>query len=263
MNDRAPLLVERHGAVETILINDAPWNRMSAAFIDALQAEIERIADDDSVRAVVIRGAGDEHFSVGMDLKQLEAGLAAAGGLDAFFDQRLAVLERIERLGKPVIAVLCGYCLGGGLELPLACHFRLAAAEGTKLGLPELDLGTVPAWGGSARLVRVVGRAHALDMILRSRMVDGTEAHRIGLITEVWPKAELFDRAQALATQLAERPALAVRQMLQCLVEHDTTPLADGLEAERRSVKATYRTPDMLEGMRAFAEKRKPRFNGG
>jgi enoyl-CoA hydratase len=257
----SPLLIERDGAVETLVINDAPRNRMGLAFMDALEAEVERLADDAGVRAVVIRGAGEENFSVGMDLKQLPEGIARAGSLEAVLDQRLRLLAAIESLPKPVIAVLYGYCLGGGLELPLACHFRLAAAEGAKIGLPELDLGTVPAWGGSARLTRCVGRDHALDMILRAKKISGPEALRIGLVSEVWPLAELFQRAHDLAGELAAMPATAVRGMLRCVVSAGEKPLAEAIAEERRAVLATMGTPDQAEGMRAFLEKRKPRFN--
>lgn len=257
----APLLVERDGAVETLVINDAPRNRMSLDFMDALEAEVERLAHDASVRAVVIRGAGEENFSVGMDLKQLPEGIARMGSAEAIFDQRLRVLAAIENLPKPAIAVLYGYCLGGGLELPLACHFRLAAAEGARIGLPELDLGTVPAWGGSARLTRCVGRDHALDMMLRAKKISGPEALRIGLVNEVWPIGELFERARDLARELAEMPAIAVREMLRCVVETGEKPLAEGIAAERRAVLATMGTPDQREGIQAFLEKRKPRFN--
>jgi enoyl-CoA hydratase len=256
-----PLLVERDGAVETLVINDAPRNRMSLAFMDALETEVERIAKDSGVRAIVIRGAGAENFSVGMDLKQLPAGVARMGSIDAVFDQRLRVLRAIEELPKPVVAVLYGYCLGGGLELPLACHFRFAAAEGARIGLPELDLGTVPAWGGSARLTRCVGRNHALDMILRAKKISGPEALRIGLVNEVWPIGELFERAHALALELAAMPAVAVREMLRCIVGAGDKSLDEGIAAERRAVVATMGTPDQREGIQAFLEKRKPRFN--
>jgi enoyl-CoA hydratase/carnithine racemase len=255
------LLVERDGAVETLVINDAPRNRMSLEFMDALEVEVERLAHDSSVRVVVIRGAGEKNFSVGMDLKQLPQGLARKGSPGALFDQRLRVLSAIENLPKPVIAVLYGYCLGGGLELPLACHFRLVAAEGARIGLPELELGTVPAWGGSARLTRCVGRNHALDMILRARKVSGPEALRIGLVNEVWPIAELFQRARDLALELAAMPAIAVGEMLRCIVGAGEKSLAESLAEERRAVLATMGTPDQREGIQAFLEKRKPRFN--
>jgi enoyl-CoA hydratase len=256
-----PLLVERNGAVETIVINDPPRNRLSLEFMDALEVEVARVGADRSVRALVIRGAGEENFSVGMDLKQLPQGVARMGSLEAVLDQRLRVLSAIESLPKPVIAVLYGYCLGGGLELPLACHFRLAAAEGAKIGLPELDLGTVPAWGGSARLSRCVGRDHALDMILRAKKISGPEALRIGLVTEVWPLAELFQRAQELASELAEKPAAAVAGMLRCVVGAGEKSLAEAIAEERRAVLSTMGTADQREGMEAFLEKRRPRFN--
>jgi enoyl-CoA hydratase len=159
--------------------------------------------------------------------------------------------------------VLYGYCLGGGLELPLACHFRLAAAEGARIGLPELDLGTVPAWGGSARLARYVGRNRALDLILRAKKISGPEAHAIGLVHEVWPLAELFDRARDLAHELAAMPAVAVREMLGAIVGAEDRTLAENIARERAAVMATLGTPDQREGMMAFLEKRKPRFNQG
>lgn len=256
-----PLRVERDGPVETLVINDAPRNRMSLELMDALEAEVARLETDASVRAVVIRGAGEENFSVGMDLKQLPEGARRKGSVEALFDQRLRVLDAIENLPKPVIAVLYGYCLGGGLELPLACHFRLAAAEGARIGLPELDLGTVPAWGGSARLTRCVGRNHALDMILRAKKISGPEALQIGLVTEVWPIEALFERAHALAGELASMPALAVREMLRCIVGAGERSLAESIADERRAVLATMGTADQREGIQAFLEKRKPRFN--
>ena len=261
MRGEPPLLVRRDGAVETFTINDPPRNRMSLEFMDALETEVTRVAHDPGVRALVIRGSGDEHFSVGMDLKQLPEGVARMGSAEAVFDQRLRVLNAIEKLPKPVIALLYGYCLGGGLELPLACHFRFAAAEGARIGLPELDLGSVPAWGGTARLTRCVGRDRALDMILRAKKISGPEALRIGLVSEVWPIDELFQRARDLALELAEMPAVAVAGVLDCVVGAGERPLAEGIAAERRAVVSTMGTPDQREGIQAFLQKRRPRFN--
>ena len=207
-----PLLVERDGAVETLVINDAPRNRMSLEFMDALEAEVERLAHDSSVRAVVIRGAGEENFSVGMDLKQLPQGIARMGSPGALFDQRLEILERDrESRRSPSSPFSTAIASEAGSSCPLACHFRLAAAEGARIGLPELDLGTVPAWGGSARLTRCVGRNHALDMILRAKKISGPEALRIGLVNEVWPIDELF-RARAGSCARAGRHARARRR---------------------------------------------------
>ncbi len=257
----APLLTETRGAVMIITINDAPWNRMSAAFMDELETLVADIAKNDDIRAVVLTGAGDKNFSVGMNLKEIGTAVQAKGGQDAFFDQRWNVVSAIENMDKPWIATFFGNCLGGGLELPLGCHFRLAAEEGCQIGLPEMDLGAVPAWGGSARLPRVVGRTHAIDMILRGKKISGPEAYRIGLANEVWPLADLKDRAIALAEELAAQPRLAVQAMLGALMSSPTKTLEESLADERAAVHLTSGTPDAQEGIMAFLEKRKPVFN--
>lgn len=259
--ENVPLLLERDDRVAIVTINDAPMNRMSLEFMDALEELVPKLGADRDVGSVVITGAGGANFSVGMDLKQLPEGIKRKGSAEAVFDQRLRVLSAIENLGKPVVAVLYGYCLGGGLELPLACHFRLAAAEDAKIGLPEMDLGTVPAWGGSARLTQCVGRDHALDMILRAKKISGPEALRIGLVHEVWPNDKLQDRARALAHELSAMPALAMSALLECVIGAGQAALAEGIAAERKAVLATMGTPDQQEGIRAFLEKRAPVFN--
>ncbi|MEP4148422.1 MAG: enoyl-CoA hydratase/isomerase family protein [Halioglobus sp.] len=256
-----PLLFKQEGAVAVISVNDAPLNRMTLDFVNQLEEIVTRIADDRDIRAAVITAEGLDNFSVGMNLFQLFDGIKAAGGPDSFFDQRLRLIAAIENMGKPWIATLFGYCLGAGLELPLGCHFRLAAAEGVQIGLPEMDLGTVPAWGGSARLSKCVGRDHAMDMILRGKKVTGVEALRIGLVHEVWPLEELKDRAMQLAHELAAQPALAVAGVMNVIVGSEDRPLQDLLQAERDAVHATFNTADQLEGMTAFMEKRKPVFN--
>jgi enoyl-CoA hydratase/carnithine racemase len=255
------LLIERQGRVVTLTNNDAPRNRMTLDFMDELEKAIGKISKDGSIGAVVIRGAGDENFSVGMNLKQFGEGVERKGSFQGILDQRLRVIKAIENMPKPAIATLYGYCLGGGLELPLGCHFRLAAEEGAKIGLPEMDLGTVPAWGGSARLTRCVGRDHALDMILRAKMISGPEAYRIGLVQEVWPNHELQQRAQDMAQQLAAQPSAAVAGVLAAVVGAGEHSLEDGIAAERRAVEATWGTADQQEGMRAFIEKRPPVFH--
>ena len=256
-----PLLVERRGAVTIVSINDAPFNRMTLEFMDKLEATVDALTTDDAVRAVVFTSEGNDNFSVGMNLKQLRDGIAAKGSIDGVFDQRWRVLEKIERMGKPSVVTLFGYCLGGGLELPLACHFRLAAHEGAQIGLPEMDLGTVPAWGGLARLPRCVGRDHALNMILRGKKVSGPEALRIGLVNEVWPLSELKDKAISLAEELASMPRLAVKSVLDAVIGYEAKSLQESLSDERKAVHANARTADAREGMMAFIEKRKPVFN--
>ena len=185
------LLVEHLGAVAKLTLNDPPFNRMSLNFMDELEQQVIEISSNAEIRAVLLTSAGEENFSVGMNLKQLPEGIERMGSAAAVFEQRLRVIRSIETMGKPWVTTLFGYCLGGGLEIPLGCHFRLAAQENAQIGLPELDLGAVPAWGGSARLTKCVGEHHALDMILRAKKISGPEAFRIGLVHEVWPIGQL------------------------------------------------------------------------
>lgn len=261
MNDEPLLFTKRDDGVAVVSINDDPLNRMTLAYIDQLEDLVADIANDDAIRAFVITAEGTTNFSVGMNLKELGSGFKDRGGPDAFFDQRLRLIGQIETMGKPSVATLFGYCLGGGLELPLGCTFRLAAADGAQIGLPEMDLGSVPAWGGSARLAKCVGRNNALDMLLRAKKINGHEALAIGLVDEVWPNAELKDRAIDLAVELAARPRLAVKALLDSLHDAEDKTLDELLAAERRGVHATLGTADNREGMLAFLEKRPPVFN--
>ncbi len=260
--DKPALICEREGPVAIIVNNDAPINRMTLAFIDELEQLLPELAEDDSVRAIIIRGAGEENFSVGMNLKQLGQGIEEKGGIDALLDQRLRVLAMIEHLEKPVIAVLCGYCLGGGLELPLACHFRLAAEDGAQIGLPELDIGTVPAWGGTARLTRCVGRDQALDIILRAKKISGPRALEIGLVHEIWPNDQLQQKALELAQELAAMPPWSVAGVMRCVVGAEHASMDKALATEREAVHKVSSGKHQLEGMMAFLEKRKPDFSG-
>lgn len=255
-----PIRVERDGGVLTLTNSDAPINRMTLAFMDQLEELIEAAAEDPSVRVIVITSEGDTNFSVGMDLKQL--GSVKPENQDALFDQRLRVEAMIENMEKPSIVTLFGYCLGGGLELPLACHFRLAAKEGAKIGLPEMDLGAVPAWGGTARLTRCVGRDQALNLILRAKMIDGPEALRIGLVQEIHPLAELKNAAHALAKELEAMPPIAVAGVLRAVVGAGDAPLEEALRVEREAVHRCAKSKDQREGMLAFLQKRKPVFTG-
>lgn len=247
--------------VATFSIDDAPWNLMSVEYIDRLEEQLPDVLADDGIRAMIFTGEGLDHFSAGMNLRQIPEGIKRAGSPEAFFEQRHRVLDMIENGGTPAIATLFGYCLGGGLELPLACHFRLAADSGAQIGLPEMDLGSVPAWGGSARLPRAVGRTYALDMILRGRKIDGAEAHRIGLVTELLPVAQIKARAQELGQELAAQPRVAVKSMLDVIVGYETKTLDQSMGDEKAAVAANRGTPDSMEGMRAFMEKRNPIFN--
>jgi enoyl-CoA hydratase len=256
-----PYLYSVTNNVATFSINDAPWNLMSLEYIDRLEEQLPEVLAADNIRAMIFTGEGLDHFSAGMNLRQIPDGIKRAGSPEAFFGQRHKVLNMIENGGTPTIATLYGYCLGGGLELPLACHFRIAAETDAQIGLPEMDLGAVPAWGGSARLPRAVGRTYALDMILRGRKIDGREAYRIGLVSELVPIETIKDRAQALGEELAAQPRKAVESMLDVVVGHETKTLDESMADETAAVAANRDTHDSAEGMRAFMEKRKPVFN--
>ena len=255
------LLVEHLGAVARLTLNDPPFNRMSLNFMDELEQQVAEIANDSEIRSVLLTSAGEENFSVGMNLKQLPEGIERMGSAQAVFEQRLRVIRSIETMGKPWVATLFGYCLGGGLEIPLGCHFRLAAQDNAQIGLPELDLGAVPAWGGSARLTKCVGEHHALDLILRAKKISGPEAFRIGLVHEVWPIEQLKEKALELAQTLSDMPAQAVKSMLNVIVDGREKTLTELIEAEKKAVIENRGTPDSQEGMRAFLEKREPVFN--
>jgi enoyl-CoA hydratase len=255
-----PILVEKQGFVATVTLNHPPHNPLGMATIDRLETLFPELASDEAVRAVVLTGAGDRTFSVGADIKEFGVAIEKMGLRD-FIGQRLRVADRIENLTKPVVCAIRGACVGGGLEFALACHFRVAA-EGSRIGLPEIELGIVPAWGGTQRLTRTVGRAHALDMILRAKKIGAEEAYRIGLVNEVCPPDALLDRAHALAAELAEKPPVAVAGILKAVIDGGPLPLADGLALEFAAVEATSGTEDATEGVMAFLEKRKPVFKG-
>ena len=255
------LIFEIDDAIAILTINDAPYNRMSLDFMDSLEEMVIKIEKDDSIRAVVLTANGLDNFSVGMNLKQFSEGVEKKGSSDALFDQRLKVIAAIETMQKPWIVTMFGYCLGGGLEVPLGCHFRLAADEGAQIGLPELDLGAVPAWGGSARLAKCVGENQAMDMILRSKKISGKKALEIGLVHEIWPIKELKGAALSLAHELAAQPAQAVKSMMKVLVNSNDRELEELLVEERKAVKDNANTKDSKEGMLSFLEKRKPIFN--
>lgn len=255
-----PILLERDGSIVTLTLNAPPRNPISMAMVDSLEVLLPKLAADKSVRAIVITGAGTDSFSVGANIKEFASGVAKMT-LKGLIDQRLRVLDAVENLGKPVVAAIRGTCLGGGLELALSCHFRIAGKEAV-FALPEIELGIVPAWSGTQRLTCTVGRAHALDMMLRARKVGAEEAWRMGLVHEVCADNLTLPNAQALARELAEKPPLAVAGILRAVIEGQELPLNEGLKLEFEAVQHTSGTKDNMEGLAAFLQKRKPRFTG-
>lgn len=226
--------------------------------------EIERAAGildaDEAVRAVIVTGAGDRAFVAGADIRALARYDAVQGRNGSRAGQR--AFDRIEAMGKPVIAAINGYALGGGCELALACHMRIAS-EGAKIGLPEINLSIIPGHGGTQRLPRLVGKGRALELICTGRQLDAAEAERIGLVNAVVPREELMPRARQLAADLAGKPVLAMRYAIAAVNEGGGCSSME----EAQAVEAAYfalccATEDKLEGMTAFLEKRKPEWSG-
>ena len=260
MSKDEPLIIHREGSVATIELNDPPYNRLGMALIDALEIGVQQLEADSSVRAVILRGSGGENFSVGADIREFGAA-AAERGVQDFIAQRLHVIRLIETMSKPVVCAIRGACLGGGLEIALGCHLRIAA-RGAKIGLPELELGVVPAWGGTQRLTRTVGRARALEVMLLAKKLTADEALDAGLVTEVCETEELDARALALASELASKAPLAVAGVLDAVIQGGPKPLEEGLAHEFAALERTIASQDLQEGVTAFFQKRPPNFKG-
>ncbi len=251
------LLLDRDGAVAVITINRPQvLNALNISTLDELRRAVLDVRADPAIRAVVVTGAGDKAFVAGADINELAAQRPSEGKDHARFGQH--VFDLIENLGKPVIAAVNGFALGGGNELAMACTIRVAA-DTARFGQPEIDLGLIPGFAGTNRLARLIGRGAALDLLLTGRQIPADEAMRLGLVTRVVPAAELRAAAQALAAALAAKPPVAIR----CLIEALTAGAGDrgeALEAALFGVVASTR--DMREGTRAFLEKRAPVFSG-
>ena len=234
---------------------------MSVDYIDRLEEQLPDVLADDKIRAMVFTGEGEANFSAGMNLRQIPDGIKRAGSPEAFFGQRHRVLDMIENGGTPAIATLFGFCARRWVGIASGLSFSFGSGRGCTNWPARNGPGRRSGLGGSARLPRVVGRAHALDMILRGIKIDGVHALQIGLVSELLPVAELKSRAQALGEELAAQPRQAVKSMLQTIVGFETKTLAESMADEIAAVGANRGSKDALEGMQAFMEKRKPVFN--
>jgi len=260
MSEITSILVEQVKGVMTIQLNAPPMNPIGAGQVEALEQIVPSVAADKTVRVVVIRGAGDKNFSVGANLK--EGHTANALDLKEFCSRRIRLFNTIEGLEKPVMAAVRGYCLGGGCELAMSCHFRIADHT-ARFGLPEIDLGVAPMWSGASRLLRLVGRADALDLLLRGRHVDAIEAFRMGLVNTVCEPGSFDEMVSAIATELREKHPLAIAALIRVINRSQDLPLNQALDHELNEFKKLSETQDMAEGISARLEKRKPRFAGG
>ena len=260
MSKEEPIRVVRIDQVATIEFNDPPYNRLGMALIDALEAAVQDVDEDDDIRAVILRGAGGENFSVGADIREFGAA-AADRGIEHFVEQRLRVIRSIETMSKPVVCAIRGACVGGGLEIALGCHFRIGA-RGAKIGLPEIELGIVPAWGGTQRLTRTIGRARALEVMLLGKKLGADEAFDLGLLTSVREPDELDTVVGDLARELASKAPLAVAGILDAVVVGGAKSLEEGLAHEYAALERVSQSRDLQEGVMAFFQKRPPRFTG-
>ena len=252
--------VEGHGVIRRIAV-DRPerLNALNAATLDALHAAFDAAAADPAVRAVVLTGSGPKAFVAGADIAEMNA-LTPVQGRD-FSLRGTRMMRRVETMPKPVIAMINGFALGGGLELAMCCHLRIAA-ETAKVGQPEINLGLIPGFGGTQRLLRLAGRAATLELCMVGTPIDAQRAYQLGIVNRVVPAAELEAETMKLAEQLAASAPLALRGMIDCINVGGECGLEEGLEYESAQFGLIFSTDDMREGTSAFLERRKPTFTG-
>ncbi len=254
------LLLERDGAVATVTISrPRVLNALNARTLDELRRAMLDLRQDLSIRAVILTGAGDKAFVAGADINELASQTPAAARDLALTGQH--VFDIVEHLGKPVVAAINGYALGGGCELAMACTVRVAA-DSARIGQPEINLGLLPGYGGTQRLPRLVGKGRALELLLTGAPVAAAEAERIGLVNRVVPAADLLVEARRLAAVLAAQAPVAVRYILDAVNAGADMTLADACVHEATLFGLVASTDDMREGTRAFLDKRRPAFKG-
>ncbi len=254
------LLYERDGAVAVLTFNRPKvLNALNAATLRELDAALHTVAADDEVRAVILTGAGEKSFVAGADINELAVLTPVQGKEHARHGQR--IFDRIEQLGKPVIAAINGFALGGGCELAMACTLRIAA-DTARLGQPEINLGIIPGYAGTQRLPRLVGKGRALELLLTGDMITAARAYEIGLVNQVVPAAELLATARKIAQTIASKAPIATRYILEAVNQGLDTPLAQGEFLETSLFGAIASTEDTKEGTAAFLEKRKAAWKG-
>ncbi|HTZ05933.1 MAG TPA: enoyl-CoA hydratase-related protein [Gaiellaceae bacterium] len=257
MADEAPVLVERDGRVGVVLMNrPKALNALSAELMEAVVGALAGLDADPEIRAIVL-GGNERAFAAGADIGEL----AAATPVSLYESRRLERWDEIRALRTPVVAAVSGYCLGGGCELAMTCDL-IVASETARFGQPEINLGVLPGAGGTQRLTRAVGKAVAMDMILTGRMISAREALDFGLVARVVPKELWLDEAKRVAGEIAAKSPIAVRLAKEAIDAAFESPLAVGVELERRSFNVARASDDATEGLTAFVEKRPPDFKG-
>ncbi|UCC74868.1 MAG: enoyl-CoA hydratase/isomerase family protein [Gemmatimonadota bacterium] len=259
MADRNVVLIEKKGNIATIMVNRPDkLNALNAEVRVGVAMALEQLRQDDDVRVAIITGAGDKAFIAGADIAEFEG----KSGVEGYhYIQTGDVYSAVERFPKPTIAMINGFCLGGGCEVALACDIRIASDK-AKLGQPEINLGLIPGGGGTQRLPRLVGQGHAMRLIYTGDAIDAASAEKIGLVDEVVPQDELKGRVMELATKIAEKSPAALQATKESIRAAWQMPLDQGLRFEKAWFGLLFSTQDMHEGVSAFLEKRKPEFRG-
>ncbi len=260
MSDYSNIRIERaDGRATVIVARPEKLNALNAETIDQLRHAFDELARDPQVRGIIVTGEGEKAFVAGADIGEL----ARMGPIDGIDLSRRGqdAFRLLERMGKPVVAAVNGYALGGGMELALACHLRIAA-DNARFGLPEVKLGVIPGYGGTVRLPRIVGRGMALEMILTGEMITAQRAHEVGLVNRVVPQAEVQATAEQVLDTILKNGPVALRMALEAVDRSLETGIDEGLDMEAHLFGLLASTEDMKEGMAAFLEKRPASFSG-
>lgn len=251
--------VSKEGAITIIHLNHPPANTLSSTSIENLRLILKELAVDEQTNAIIITGSG-RFFAAGADIKEFVSAFGQQEKALKMAESGQALCDEIEAMKKPVIAAINGPALGGGLELALGCHFRIASSNAI-LGLPELKLGLLPTFGGTQRLSRITGQAKALQLILTSQQLSADEALQLGIIQLRTEPEELLPIAKAIANSFVEGKSMtSVSRTIECVIQGGKDHLHNGLELERRRFAELFLTEDAKEGIQAFIEKRQPDF---
>ncbi|MFS0672990.1 enoyl-CoA hydratase [Ornithinibacillus sp. 179-J 7C1 HS] len=245
------------GNVATLTIQSPPANALSSTLLNALSEKLDLIEKEEKVKAIVLKGEG-RFFSAGADIKEFTS-LQEASDYQSLAEFGQELFDRIEHFSVPVIAAIHGAALGGGMELALACHIRIAT-ENAKLGLPELTLGIIPGFAGTQRLPQYVGTAKAYEMILTGEPITAKEAYQYGLVNQVVSEEEVFEVATTLATKIASKSKPTINRIMQLVPYAKSENFASGVKEEAKAFGEIFGSQDAKEGVLAFIEKRKPNF---
>jgi len=258
MTERQYIKISVEDRIAVLTIDHPPVNALNTPTMQELNSALDELAADDGVKAIVITGAGQYAFVAGADINEIAA-LKGPEDARAVVLMGQRILNKIENMRKPVIAAINSVCLGGGNELAMACHMRVAT-DRARFGQPEINLGIIPGFGGTQRLPRLVGKAKALEMLLTGDMITAQEAHRIGLVNKVVPEGEVVKAAKDLAKKVLTKGQVAVGKIMEVVDRGLQTSLEKGLLLEADGFAAITATEDMREGVAAFLQKRQPKF---